>query len=46
VPDGPAALYTADGSYVDGSGADGSCGDVPHVDAPSVAPAFPSAANG
>jgi hypothetical protein len=46
VVDGPAGLYGADGSYAGGSGDDGSGPDVPHVDAPSVAPALPSAANG
>jgi hypothetical protein len=44
--DGPAGLYGADGSYAGSSGGDGSGPDVPHVDAPSVAPALPSAANG
>lgn len=39
VPDGPAGLYGADGSYEDGSYA-----DVPFVDAPCAAPAFPSTA--
>jgi hypothetical protein len=45
VNDGPAALYGADGSYVDGAGADGSGPDVPRIDAPSVSPAL-SSANG
>jgi hypothetical protein len=42
---GPAGLYAADGSYIDGACADDD-GPVPHVDAPSVAPALPSAASG
>jgi hypothetical protein len=46
APDGPASLYAADGSYIDGSCADADDDDVPHVDAPSVAPVLPSAANG
>jgi hypothetical protein len=46
VADGPAALYGADGAYIDGASADGSGPVVPRVDAPSVAPALPSAANG
>jgi hypothetical protein len=46
APDGPAGLYGADGSYAAGVCDDGDGRDVPHVDAPSVAPAFPSAANG
>jgi hypothetical protein len=46
APDGPAGLYGADGAYIDGSAADGSGLDVPRVEAPSVAPAFPTAANG
>jgi hypothetical protein len=41
VADGPDRLYGADGSYADGSSA-----DIPHVEAPSVAPILPSAANG
>jgi hypothetical protein len=45
APDGPAGLYGADGSYTNAS-ADDDGPDVPHVDAPSVAPALPSAANG
>ncbi len=44
--DGPAGLYGADGSYIDSSWSDESGPDVPHIDAPSVAPAFPTAANG
>jgi hypothetical protein len=46
VADGPAALYDADGAYIDGASADGSGPVVPLVDAPSVAPALPSAAGG
>jgi hypothetical protein len=46
VAGGPAALYSADGAYIDGASADGSGPVVPRVDAPSVAPALPSAANG
>lgn len=46
APSGPAGLYGADGSYVDCPRADGCGPDMPRVDAPSVAPAFPSAANG
>jgi hypothetical protein len=46
VANGPDALYGADGSYIDGASADGSGPVVPRVDAPSVAPALPSAASG
>jgi hypothetical protein len=46
APDGPAGLYGADGSYSDGACADDDGSDVPRIDAPSVAPALPSAANG
>jgi hypothetical protein len=46
VRDGPAGLYGLDGSYIDDARADGDCPDVPHVNAPSVAPVLPSAANG
>jgi hypothetical protein len=45
APDGPAGLYGADGSYINAC-TDDDGPDVPHVDAPSVAPALPSAANG
>jgi hypothetical protein len=44
--DGPAGLYGVDGSYIDGSCVDDDGPGVPHIDAPSVAPALPSAANG
>jgi hypothetical protein len=45
APDGPAGLYGPDGSHIDGAWADDGGADVPHVDAPSVAPAFPSTAD-
>jgi hypothetical protein len=44
--DGPESLYGADGSYTGSPDDGGFVPDVPHVDAPSVAPALPSAANG